>query len=580
MTRHITILGIDGSGKSSLVQSLPAALAAHQKGVVGSASEKFQVVGAEEDFLLDGFTPDALPPSAKLARRFKRIAKALVDSRFFYPFLKLAQMILQDRASRVLARKHKADVFISDGNALLCAAGRAGNYLYPASTGHEDIARVPSGNKLASLVLWLAEGGQAPTSQLRGARSLRRLQTVASWFGVKALWLPDDVVFLDVSPKEAAKRIQARGDKTDQHENLEDMAQARRSYLAVLRALETLPNGPRVHILETGERSAEEVLRQVTERFAAENIAAVHVEGEALHEAAEELEGNQFWAKVFNPRYLFSYLVPRLLEDAWREPLFAFSSMGRRFLRDGYSADIMKVIYDHDPALANLSERAFLEYPLHRAVRDRLPIVVEALEMDLRDKLLRNKTVRILTAPSGYAYDIFEAVERIARINSKWVDRLELLAVDLDPTGQIEKEICARASHLGLAFTFVRGDISAPATQRAMRESGPIDVAIFVGLSSWLDKPGILGHMHFLRDAMADSGTLVSDCFTPAPYALSGRYVGYKASYFTPKVYAGLVGLAGFAQTSRPIGSGRDQINHVLTFRPNPEVPKSCHRAA
>ena len=580
MTRHITILGIDGSGKSSLVKSLPAALAATQQGLVGGATDKFQVVGAEEDLLLDGFTPDALPPSAKLARRFKRIAKALVNSRFFYPFFKLAQMIFQDRAARVLARKYKTNAFVSDGNALLCAAGRAGNYLFPASTGDEDETRAPSGQKLADMVNWLAEGGKAPDHRLRGVRSLRRLQRFSSLFGVRALWLPDDIVFLDVTPDEAARRISARGEKMDQHENPDDMAQARRSYLAVLDALARLPKGPRVHVIQTGDMSAEEVLRHVTERFAADNIAAVHEEGEALHEAEEELEGNRFWAKVFNPRYLLSYLVPRLFEDAWREPFFALSSMGRRFLRDGYSAGIMKVIYDNEPSDANLSERAFLEYPLHRAVRDRLPIVVDEIEMNLRDKLSKHGMVRVLTAPSGYAYDIFQAIERIGKNDAKALARIELLAVDLDPTGEIQTELHERAKRLGLRFDFVRGDISAPETQNAMRKAGPVDLTIFVGLSSWLDKPGILGHMRFLREVMAADGTLLSDCFTPAPYALSGRYVGYKASYFTPDVYTGLVGLAGFERNERPVRPGRDHINHVLMFRPAPTAQNPLRLAA
>lgn len=580
MTRHISVLGIDGSGKSSVVEALPAILAAQSQGVVGSASDRFQVVDAKEDLLLDGFCPDGLPLSARLARKAKRLAKALVDARFFYPFIKLAQMILQDRAAKVLARKYGARLFLSDGNALLCAAGRAGNYLFPASSGEEDPRRAPSGERLASVAQWLAHGGVRPTSRLRGARTLRALQRFTGMFGARALWLPDEVIFLDLDPAAAAARIARRSDKRDRHENLEDMAQARRCYLAVLRALAQRPGGPRVHIISVDGLTPDEVLAQITTRLAASAAPATHEEGLALHETSEDLEGDRFWAKVVNPRYLFSYLLPRLFEDAWREPLFALSKAGRVFLREGYSAGVMKLIYDRDPKTASLAERAFLEYPLHRAVRDRLDIVTDELTVALRSALRQRHTVRILTAPSGYAYDIFGAIERMKMTDARCTRRIELIAADLDANGEIAPELLRRAQQLGITLRFVRGDITSAKTQDEMRAFGPIDVGVFVGLSSWLDKPGILNHACFLRSVLRPLGTLVSDCFTPAPYALSGRYVGYKASYFSPSVYAALLGHAGFVRSGRGVRSGRDAINHVLSFEPRPVDARPTRHAA
>ena len=48
--------------------------------------------------------------------------------------------------------------------------------------------------------------------------------------GLQAAWLPDILVFLDLSPEISLTRIASRG-KVDRHENLADLTQAREMYL-------------------------------------------------------------------------------------------------------------------------------------------------------------------------------------------------------------------------------------------------------------------------------------------------------------------------------------------------------------
>lgn len=81
MTLHVCILGIDGSGKSTITAALPTALAAEMGLTAGAAGEHFRVVGPDEDHLASKFHPDGLPMSARLSRVFKRMAKRLVDDR-------------------------------------------------------------------------------------------------------------------------------------------------------------------------------------------------------------------------------------------------------------------------------------------------------------------------------------------------------------------------------------------------------------------------------------------------------------------------------------------------------------------
>ena len=93
-------------------------------------------------------------------------------------------------------------------------------------------------------------------------------------------------------------------------------------------------------------------------------------------------------------------------------------------------------------------------------------------------------------------------------------------------------------------------------------------MVLFVGLSSWLRKPAMLEHLRWARKNLRDDGLLVNDSFTPEAYALSGRYVGYRANYHSPEVYRVLVDYCGFDGMGAEVRSGRDGINHVLVASP------------
>ena len=99
---------------------------------------------------------------------------------------------------------------------------------------------------------------------------------------------------------------------------------------------------------------------------------------------------------------------------------------------------------------------------------------------------------------------------------------------------------------------------------------GPFDLALFVGLSSWFPKPATLNHLRWLKLNLKSTGKLVTDCFTPAGYSLSGRYVGYKAHYYSLQRYRTLLDTAGFDGLKAKADSGRDAINHVVLASPRP----------
>ena len=158
--------------------------------------------------------------------------------------------------------------------------------------------------------------------------------------------------------------------------------------------------------------------------------------------------------------------------------------------------------------------------------------------------------------------------EEIARHDPDAVKRVHITAADLDPHSVLQDELSARAARLGIGFTFHRGDITDPSMVSRLEESAPFDLAIFVGLSSWLPKPQTLVHLAWLRKNLAHDGILLTDCFTPDAYALSGRYIGYKANYYTPEVYKAMLDYCGFDGLNAEVESGRDHLNHVLFSKP------------
>jgi thymidylate kinase len=525
MTTHVAILGIDGSGKSTLTASLPALLAGELGCRAGSLGDHLLLAAPDHDLAGPDFEPDGVPVTLRLARAFRRLAKRATGRRHLYPPLKLAQLAGQAAAARRLARRHRLDVMVSDGSLVLSAAARACNYRATTSSGLVD--------------RW--DAGR----------------------------LPDAVVLLDVSPAEALRRMRRRGGRLDRHENERDLGEARRGYLAALAAyLRRRPDG-RALVLPADGMTPGEVALHVLDFLRRPLLGAAASASDragALHRSESVAGTRSALVRLLNPRYSFGHLVLHAPQGAWREPLFLLSAPGRQLLREGYSADVMRLIYDAGARRAGLAERAFLTYPLHRAVADRLEILAERLEAELEARLARGP-VTVLTAPSGFAYDLFEPLEAIALRRPELASRVRLVAADLDPDGRLEVELGRRARRLGARLRFLRGDLTDGAFRERLAAEGPFDLALFVGLSAWLPKPAVLSHLRWLRGQLLSNGLLLADCFSPAPHAVSGHHMGYRATYFQAQAFAVLLDACGFAPG--PPRSGRDGHNHVFAARPD-----------
>jgi hypothetical protein len=564
MTLRVAVLGIDGSGKSTLAQALPMVMAAEMNVVAGAAGSEFWVFAPDQDHMAPGFNPKGLPLAARLSHGCRWLAKRFVDNASLYPYFKLAHLMFQDDAAVSIAGRHACEVVVSDCNLIMSAIGRAGNYRRGTTKGAGAQATV--GDLVAVLAL-LVDGKPLPpesASRLPSMSAPGFIAKLARLFGFDGVWIPDEVIFLDLDPAIALARIQDRGRKLDRHENVADMACAREAYLDALKALDEYMGKPCTHVIDVTNTEPREVLRQAVAALQPRvEIHRIAQRGDVLGTPASTTARS-----VLSARYLVRYLLGKWFQGAWREPFFPLSSMGRQLMKEGYSAGVMRVIYERRDTSRRPLEQIFLGYPLHRAVHDRLQILTRNLEAELAGRLRRQSKVRILTAPSGFAYDLFRPLEAIASRHPDLIRNVELVAGDLDPHGILARELAMRARRLGIDFRFVVGDLTNPSTLRELSRSGPYDIGLFVGLSSWLPKPQALRHLRWLHEQLDLDGVLVTDCFMAASYSLGGRYVGYRANYYSAALYRSMVDYCGFDGSAATVETGADRINHVLIARP------------
>ena len=294
MSLHVSVIGIDGSGKSTFAASLPMLLAAEHNVLAGGAGETYMVNGPDEDHLTTGFAPEGLPVMARVSTTLKRWAKHFTNHRRIYPFFKVPQMMAQDAAARRMEHKWPLDCVVSDGNAILSTMGRAANYLYPASTGEKSNAPTPK--DLAAVLEYVLEGKELPEASadrlpnLRLGRWLHRLTSVV---GLRAVWLPDVVILLKLDPKIALERIHSRGQQVDRHENADDLAQTHGRYQNALETLRHIRGDDAVITIDVNDKSPGATLREAVAALKSRKAAGEDgVVAELLRAGGEQFLGH------------------------------------------------------------------------------------------------------------------------------------------------------------------------------------------------------------------------------------------------------------------------------------------------
>jgi thymidylate kinase len=576
MRLYISIIGIDGSGKSTVIPPLTNLITAELGLTTIAVGDDCWGKTPQEDLFRPGFTPDGELFSTRLGRLFRRAAKANTAHRRLYPLLKLAQLALQERTVRGLGANYQPDIILSDGNLLLSAAGRAINYVDAKAI---SVARVIPRNSLPYIealynyVFMNRFLPQKVVQAIPGLKVMRWLRWFDQQFKLDLLRLPDAVIFLDVAPATALARLRAGGETLDHHENLRDLAQAQAMYRGVVEFFRRRQGDKNVAVIDVTTRSIGQTLEQMVEfvrELTPPKKKRERSRGLLGTSNGEISKTSAILKKALSYQYLVRYTLPNLHRGSAYELTFPLSKLGRTFLKEGYSARMMRAIYLQKKQRHGLLDRIFLDYPIHQAVYHRLQVLNQVVEIELRQRLEKRsmgEIIKVMTAPSGYAFDLFQPLQRLSQSDWAGLKPMYILASDFDPNGDIEDELERAAEAVDVGLGFVRGDLTSAEMEKIFKRLGPYDMIFFVGFSCWLPKTHLVSHLKLIRHLLAPDGVFFTDCFTPQAFALSGKYVGYKANYYTPREFTHILVYCGFnpanvTWTSEPTG-----INHVCVSR-------------
>lgn len=249
----VSIVGIDGCGKSSAFEGALAALA-----------HDFAVVGVGDRIIGGG--PGEAPrgrvdvPRAGLTHAIGRAAKGLRVPAL-YKNVKLLDLTERTRLVDHLAREEAPTVILCDGDPLVnTAAWAAARFARERLTDDDALDEG----------LALLTGEQSV--ELRALpRELRRSWqlTVLNRLRLGRFAYPDLVVFLRLDPHAALRRIQARGRPLQAHENVTFLTELDRAYERVCAMLEDRRGLP-VERLSADELSLQETVDRI--------VAATHAQ--------------------------------------------------------------------------------------------------------------------------------------------------------------------------------------------------------------------------------------------------------------------------------------------------------------
>jgi hypothetical protein len=208
------VLGIDGSGKSTLSRRLALDLSGY-----GDTC----LIGDELQLFADGEARAAQPLLKEKLRRWVSAQAKDAKSLARYKIPRIAELLLRDALLGEAKRWYGPDAVFMDGSPILNMT--AWSALYRP----ELMSRAFCARALATL----AGRGAARDPLDREFPELRVMKRL----GLTRLALPDLVIFLDVPPAESVRRIESRGEKVQVHETEEKLTRLREAYLLVVEAV-------------------------------------------------------------------------------------------------------------------------------------------------------------------------------------------------------------------------------------------------------------------------------------------------------------------------------------------------------
>lgn len=237
MSFYVSIIGIDGSGKSTVTPALASLAAAELNVTAAAVGAGLSCKAPREDLCAPGFAPDGEMMSVRIGQWFRWISKSAAAHRRLYPLLKLLHLAAQARTVRQAVDRYQPGVIFSEGNLLLSAAGRAINYVDAHAAASALATLTNPFLRLEILYDYVMDGKPLSPDLIRaipGLKMMRWLRRLDVRLKLGLMELPDAIVYLDIPPEVALARLVASGQKLDPHENILDLTQARVMYRHVV----------------------------------------------------------------------------------------------------------------------------------------------------------------------------------------------------------------------------------------------------------------------------------------------------------------------------------------------------------
>jgi len=254
----LAVLGIDGSGKSTLSRALSRRLSSDARAcLVTDGVELFE----------HGERAEAPPLLAEKLRASLGRRTKVAGSLKSYKIPKLAELLLRDHVVEELRDWYAPDVVVLDGSPLLNITAWTGLYRNEAM----DEAMCLS----ALRILSGRDESLAPDDPVY--RTFPELVTLRR-LHLAHMRVPDAVLFLDVDPVVSMERIRSRGEERQVHETEEKLGRLRGGYRMVCRVVERDLGIP-ARTLDGG-RDAGDVLVMALEELRRMDLAAfAHLTG-------------------------------------------------------------------------------------------------------------------------------------------------------------------------------------------------------------------------------------------------------------------------------------------------------------
>lgn len=243
-----------------------------------------------------------------------------------------------------------------------------------------------------------------------------------------------------------------------------------------------------------------------------------------------------------------------LIRLKWQYLPMLLSDFGREIVRRKYDAIATDKAYENAPSgllgpLGTWVDHKVLELPLHQDLRHRLRFVVDALKDQSQSHALGgNGAIKVLSAPCGLTRDILTARSELSIEAPDVADRLELHALDLDPTGEVIPIARRRKEAAGIDVSFYRADLFNPESVKTLLSAnGRFHIVNCIGLTPWITLEEVEYLFRFFHDqVLIPGGTLVIDNFTQHEQSSIAEDLEIHATYHDPGVFVAALEANGF----------------------------------